>query len=221
MTNLKSAFDALEAFVQPTATTATTAPVVRSTAAPRLSNKLPLFGEITVANAYLFINDDKYRRYVVNFQLFTENSPFTPDKSNAAYLGTAVLRNPYVFENAMGRYKDERQDSFPHHLWQPRYRDQIANALKLPSTSDQPEFPVIGQLEAQGPGRNYELGSLIRAYVDQYDGLRIDLLLMDGTISFEDFTFNPEKPKTPRAFASFDPHRLWVPKQRGGRKRDA
>jgi hypothetical protein len=219
MTDLKSALEALETTVQPMA-----APAPRASATPAVhsSYSLPRLEEITVANAYLFINEgDKYRRYAVNFQLFTQTSPFTPDKDNAAYLGTAILRNPDVFENVMARYKREREGTFPHHLWQPRYRDQIAKVLTIPSTADNPEFPVIGQLEAQGPGRNYELGSLARAYFDPDTGLRIDLMLTDGTISFVDFKSNPVVPKLPRAYASYDPHRLWVRKPRGRGKRDA
>jgi hypothetical protein len=220
MSDLRSALDALEALVQPTAAPA---PLPSPTAPVQRRSALPGFAEITVANVYLFDNgvDAKWRRYVVNLQLFTETQPFTPDVTNAAYCGTAILRHPDVFGNVMAEYVREREDTFPQELWRPRYLDQIQRANALPTMSTMPDFPRIGQLEAQGAGRNYELGSLVRAHVTEHSGLNIDLLLLDGTIPFVDFRTNPPGNKKPIAYASYDPHRLWVPKVRTRRTKVA
>lgn len=127
-----------------------------------------------------------------------------------------MIRSPDPFEQAMGDYRKDRPEAIPDALWIGRYAPILAETRRLPSDSSDYDFPRIGQLAHKAAGTNYEFGSIARAWITEHTGLRVDLMLTDGTISIHEFKFAKPGGDSPIASAAHDPHRLWLPKNRSG-----
>lgn len=215
-----SDFPALDVLLSLSSTDTETVPTQseqpESPDAPRQLSKLPSYSDVTVANAYVFLNEGEknlWQKWRVNFQLFTQTQPFTPDYKNAAWCGSAVLRYPDVFSNVMERYRYENEDKFPHDMWEERYMPAIRQTSVIPAVVGEPDFPRLGQLQMAGSGTYYEFGSFAEAYYTNDGEFRINLMLLDGTISFQDFMPGSGRVSHPVLRASYDPRRLWLRKK--------
>lgn len=217
-----SALDALNRLSNSTTIPATiSAPVQAVSAAPagRPLSRLPSFDEITLANAYIFDNSDKgksfeWMKWRATFQVFTQTTPFTPSRQNAAWQGNAVLRHPDVFSNVMEDYAYKNPTLLPADLWDAAYMPVLRETVAMPVVG---EWPRLGQVQMEGSGTYYEFGSIARVHATVDGEFFLDLLLPGGTITFQDFFVESVKvPNKPIMRASHDPHRLWL--SRKGRK---
>lgn len=217
-----SALDALNRLSNSTTIPATiSAPVQAVSAAPagRPLSRLPSFDEITLANAYIFDNSDKgksfeWMKWRATFQVFTQTTPFTPSRQNAAWQGNAVLRHPDVFSNVMEGYAYKNPTLLPADLWDAAYMPVLRETVAMPVVG---EWPRLGQVQMEGSGTYYEFGSIARVHATVDGEFFLDLLLPGGTITFQDFFFPTTRvPDGPIMRASHDPHRLWL--SRKGRK---